>query len=420
MKDLETVRRKQEHISKTMAILNYRITNFPAGQVIPPEREFLLEGSGIITIPKMFNKVPTTLFLFSDLLVVTSFKSTEYITSLHLKRMLYRLGTSINPDTIHQNIGVSEELTIEVVSIDNRVITLLVGNQKDRDRWARAFDSITREYRVFGLGLGFNAKRDKSKLPHFFEDCINLLKQPNAISEEGIFRISAQKVQVESLSRDLDRGAEVELLRLSPHVIASLLKMWLKSLRYPLLLSKDQLVSYKEWMTMSSESAQELIITQIKQKINTSFSEITRAIVKELFCLLSIVHSKEKVNKMSSLNLAVVFSPLLLHPRDEQFQISILRSSSILECLRRIVELMITSYSAIFEDSTPTVCHPTPSPIVPSIILASSASFLSPIERNATSRLTSSPIDSSGMSSPATPPTPNWEKKFSATSPNKV
>jgi len=200
---------------------------------------------------------------------------------------------------------------------------------------------------VFGLSLSYACRRDGHHVPLFFKSMMQYLRQPQSLRLEGLFRLSSRRELIDSLKKDLDRGNEVDLNKLDPNTVSGLLKLWLKSLPYPLLLSKNEMDSYNSWISTTNESNE----TQFQLEIThlmTSLPEHNQFVAKKLFTLLSDVSAHQEQNKMSHTNLAVVFSPLLLHPRDEKFQVSLMRCTNLLEHLKRIIQMLITARKQVF------------------------------------------------------------------------
>jgi len=169
------------------------------------------------------------------------------------------------------------------------------------------------------------------------------------MNEEGLFRISAPRTLIDSLRTDLDRGVDVDLSKLEPHTVAGILKQWLKFLPFPLLLSKAEMDSYNAWISIANQTSDKIIIEHIIQLMQT-LPESNQHIAKCLCKFLNKVTKHEKSNKMNASNMAVVFSPLLLHPHHDidRFQMSLMRSTSLLDHLKKLLEVLISSFSVVF------------------------------------------------------------------------
>eukprot|EP01103_Thecamoeba_quadrilineata_P013894 TRINITY_DN3994_c0_g1_i1.p1 TRINITY_DN3994_c0_g1~~TRINITY_DN3994_c0_g1_i1.p1 ORF type:complete len:740 (+),score=132.92 TRINITY_DN3994_c0_g1_i1:22-2241(+) len=334
-KEADDLRENQELFEKTISVHN-RILNFPVGQRIPISREFIHEGQALISIGNI-NKAPSMLFLFNDIMIISGFKTHEYQNSFPTTKMQYKQIRSTYGG--HGN-------AIELRFQDDTILTLTATNQQNHESWLDAFDTVTKDFRIFGLPPGF-VGAEGAKSDDFFDSCIRYFKQPNgtAIREEGVFRISAQKTEMEDIVCSLNRGNIIDLNKLNPIYVASLLKYWLNNLPYPLLLSPNQIESYNCWISLASEQSEEKqkeLIGGLILKIPESNQRIARKLFKLLFRVTQVPE-----NKMGCPNLAIIFSPLLLHPRDEKFQLSLMRNSSLLEHLRKQIETLIVFHNSL-------------------------------------------------------------------------
>lgn len=99
--------------------------------------------------------------------------------------------------------------------------------------------SNTATFQVFGVPLKEAIKlskvSDNFELPAIVFRCIEYLEQKNAVHEEGIYRLSGSSVQIASLRHQFCEYGDVDILALNDHqidvhVVAGLLKMWLREL----------------------------------------------------------------------------------------------------------------------------------------------------------------------------------------------
>lgn len=99
--------------------------------------------------------------------------------------------------------------------------------------------SNTATFQVFGVPLKEAIKlskvSDNFELPAIVFRCIEYLEQKNAVHEEGIYRLSGSSVQIASLRYQFCEYGDVDILALNDHqidvhVVAGLLKMWLREL----------------------------------------------------------------------------------------------------------------------------------------------------------------------------------------------
>lgn len=122
--------------------------------------------------------------------------------------------------------------------------------------------------------------------------------------EVGIFRISANKTELDALQAQFEKG-NYEVSTQSPHVPAGLLKKWLRDLGEPLV--PDEL--YQEAVDAAKDEA---CTPAAAAAIFNKAPTLTRETVAVLAGMLREVAAKEAENKMSVGNLAIVFSPSFL------------------------------------------------------------------------------------------------------------
>eukprot|EP01113_Clastostelium_recurvatum_P001698 TRINITY_DN10696_c0_g1_i3.p1 TRINITY_DN10696_c0_g1~~TRINITY_DN10696_c0_g1_i3.p1 ORF type:complete len:430 (-),score=78.54 TRINITY_DN10696_c0_g1_i3:38-1327(-) len=140
------------------------------------------------------------------------------------------------------------------------------------------------------------------------------------VEEEGLFRLSGSKSHIEALKKRIDicgpESAPVLSLPDVPlgeaigcHEVASVLKAYFRSLPEPLLTFER----FQPFMDALKECT-----TDIEEK-NIAFKTLVdtlpapnKQVLHVLLQLLHAVHMKASVNRMTSLNLGVVFGPILL------------------------------------------------------------------------------------------------------------
>eukprot|EP00002_Diphylleia_rotans_P034137 TRINITY_DN7312_c0_g1_i1.p2 TRINITY_DN7312_c0_g1~~TRINITY_DN7312_c0_g1_i1.p2 ORF type:complete len:400 (-),score=86.24 TRINITY_DN7312_c0_g1_i1:1773-2972(-) len=115
-------------------------------------------------------------------------------------------------------------------------------DQRDAKRRQKIKDKepINDETRVYGTSLDKLLEREgKSydQIPTAVDNMFSYLES-RALKEEGIFRLSGAKTQVEKIKNDLDRGRQVDFSEIADcNAVSSLLKMLLRELPEPLFTS---------------------------------------------------------------------------------------------------------------------------------------------------------------------------------------
>jgi len=193
--------------------------------------------------------------------------------------------------------------------------------------------------RVFGVPLEEITKRDGTLVPLVVSKSIDYLQQKGRIETEGIFRISGAKCQLDEMKRAFEEGKNPDFNKVDdPSVIAGILKLFFRELPIPLL-TYDL---YDKFLCACADEPQEMV-----EKIRPVLEQLPPAnkeILRQLMGLCSQIVMQVEKNKMSASNLAIVLSPNLIHPRDEN---SILMKIDLEKC-NMLVLTMITHYEELF------------------------------------------------------------------------
>ena len=129
---------------------------------------------------------------------------------------------------------------------------------------------------------------------------------------EGIFRVPGDSDSVSELKLRIDRGYYTLEQVDDPHVLASLLKLWLRELCDPLVPSE----MYNECI-MSANNPQACV--QIVHRLPT----INRRVILFVISFLQIFldEKTQSVTKMTPANLALVMAPNLLRCNSDQMSV---------------------------------------------------------------------------------------------------
>jgi hypothetical protein len=139
-------------------------------------------------------------------------------------------------------------------------------------------------------------------IPHILARLTQALKDVNGFQTEGIFRISAESVEVDRFKLQVDSG-QVDLSRHTPHEIACLLKLWLRELEEPV-------IPIEAYQTCIQNCTNPNAVAGIVG----SLPELNRQTLLHVVKFLQELASPSNVGrtKMTAGNLALIFSPLLL------------------------------------------------------------------------------------------------------------
>ncbi|XP_022122349.1 rho GTPase-activating protein 1 [Pieris rapae] len=165
----------------------------------------------------------------------------------------------------------------------------------------------------FGVSLQFiqqNNTKIVDSIPPIVRQCIEFLSELDAIETEGLFRRSPSAAIVKEIQRECNNGGDVSF-RNDPHVAAAVLKTFLRGLEEPLLTFDlyDVVSKYEAWVIPRKARKVKILILEKLPLDNYK-------ILKYIMQFLWKVQDRSCLNKMTSSNLAVVFGPNLLWPRD--------------------------------------------------------------------------------------------------------
>uniref|UniRef100_A0A2D4IU22 Rho GTPase-activating protein 29 n=3 Tax=Micrurus TaxID=8634 RepID=A0A2D4IU22_MICLE len=220
---------------------------------------------------------------------------------------------------------------------------------------------------LFGVEFTQVSKNSQDGIPFIIRKCTSEIES-RALNVKGIYRVNGAKSRVEKLCQSFENGKDlVELSELNAHDISNVLKLFLRQLPEPLILSRF----YNEFIGLAKESQninEELDRKQMRPKLNKQQPvciELNRIILKmkdllkllptanrnTLQFLLAHLHrvsEQSDENKMSACNLGIIFGPTLIRPRETDATLSL---SSLVDYpyQARMVELLITHYEKIFD-----------------------------------------------------------------------
>ncbi|XP_068632603.1 rho GTPase-activating protein 1-like [Battus philenor] len=170
----------------------------------------------------------------------------------------------------------------------------------------------------FGVSLQFireNNSEMVDSIPPVVRQCIEFLSHPDALETEGIFRRSANISEIKELQRACNRGEPITFQN-NPHNAAVLLKTFLHDLEEPLMTFDlyDEILEFQSWSQRDKPR-------QVKILIREKLPLENYKILKYIMQFLWKVQDRSCLNKMTSSNLAVVFGPNLLWPRNGQMSL---------------------------------------------------------------------------------------------------
>ncbi|XP_061629301.1 unconventional myosin-IXAb-like isoform X6 [Phyllopteryx taeniolatus] len=199
--------------------------------------------------------------------------------------------------------------------------------------------------RQFGVELSRLTSEERN-VPQLVEKLINYIEM-HGLYTEGIYRKSGSTNKIKELRQGLDTEvSSVNLDDYNIHVIASVLKQWLRDLPSPLMTFE----LYEEFLrAMGQPDKREVILgvyAVIDQLSRTHLSTLERLI----FHLVRIA-LQEVTNRMSANALAIVFAPCVLRCPDtiDPLQ-SVQDISKTTACVELIINEQMSKYKARLKD----------------------------------------------------------------------
>ncbi|KAI1461846.1 RhoGAP-domain-containing protein [Annulohypoxylon moriforme] len=171
---------------------------------------------------------------------------------------------------------------------------------------------------VFGAPLAeavrFNGPFDVNvPLPAVVFRCIQYLDAKNAITEEGIFRLSGSNVVIKQLRERFNTEGDVNLVTddtyYDIHAVASLLKLYLRELPTTIL-TRDLHMSFVTAAEMKDQREKIGSLAELVQKLPLA----NETLLKYLIAFLIKIINHANMNKMTVRNVGIVFSPTLNIP----------------------------------------------------------------------------------------------------------
>ncbi|XP_034043826.1 rho GTPase-activating protein 19 isoform X2 [Thalassophryne amazonica] len=184
----------------------------------------------------------------------------------------------------------------------------------------------------FFRSLNFLKRKDKGAVfgSSLSESCITLIYQlivylSKNLHVEGLFRVPGNSVRQQALRELLSSGADVDLGSgdFHPHDVATLLKTFLGELPEPLLTHRHFHAHLKITdMTVLDEHGNKTAVPNKERQIEAlqllllMLPQANRTLLKLLLDLLYHTAKQQDKNKMSAYNLALMFAPHVLWPRN--------------------------------------------------------------------------------------------------------
>ncbi|NXX42754.1 TAGAP protein, partial [Tricholaema leucomelas] len=195
---------------------------------------------------------------------------------------------------------------------------------------------------LFGQPLEMVCGEDDT-LPQPVQDLLAILyiKGP---STEGIFRKAANEKARKELKEDLNKGRNIDLKSKSVHLLAVVLKDFLRNIPSKLL-SADL---YEKWMQALERPSKQERIEELKV-VADKLPRPNLILLKHVLSLLHHISQNAESNRMDSSNLAICIGPNMLSPEmDNTLPLEVQKEMN--NKVTVLVEFLINNCSEIFGD----------------------------------------------------------------------
>ncbi|KAM9655968.1 T-cell activation Rho GTPase-activating protein isoform 3-T3 [Morphnus guianensis] len=202
---------------------------------------------------------------------------------------------------------------------------------------------------LFGQPLAIICGEDDT-LPQPVQNLLAILHMKGP-STEGIFRKAANEKARKELKEDLNKGGNVDLKSKSVHLLAVVLKDFLRNIPSKLL-SSDL---YEKWMQALEKPSKQEKIEELKE-VADKLPRPNLVLLKHLLSLLHHISQNAETNRMDSSNLAICVGPNMLSPEtDNMLPLEVQKEMN--DKVTVLVEFLINNCSEIFgEDIAFPVC----------------------------------------------------------------
>eukprot|EP01132_Coremiostelium_polycephalum_P003681 gene3681-4585_t len=198
---------------------------------------------------------------------------------------------------------------------------------------------------IFGAPLEevINRPDNTGEIPVLFEKGLAYLYR-RGLEVEGIFRLSGSNSQIKQLRQGFDSGEEVDLDDVEDvHTVAGLLKLYLRELPKPLF----PFDTYSSFIEIAKGNAPKQQKIESLKLLLSFLPPANKALAKHLFKFLTKVTENSSVNKMTSVNLSIVFAPNILKDGEN----NVLNIVADAQYVNQVVQLIIENSPFIIPPS---------------------------------------------------------------------
>ncbi|KAL6068108.1 Type II inositol 1,4,5-trisphosphate 5-phosphatase [Balamuthia mandrillaris] len=205
------------------------------------------------------------------------------------------------------------------------VFGVALGDLLERERRADKRKAKEDSGKNVQTRVTMNQQHPDHCIPKVVEDMLTFLEKEESLKAEGIFRLSGSFRVMDDLKKTIDSGMPVQFDQYEPHVIASLLKMYLNQLPDPLL----SYALFDRFLAAVSFEEEDTVRLQYLRSLLASLPPARYVLLQRLLLYMRKVDHYSSFNRMGVANLSTAFSPILLRARENPLsQLSYPSSSS--------------------------------------------------------------------------------------------
>ncbi|XP_055360428.1 rho GTPase-activating protein 6-like isoform X2 [Betta splendens] len=194
------------------------------------------------------------------------------------------------------------------------------------------------------------------QVPRVVDSCCQHIEK-YGLQTVGIFRVGSSKKRVRQLREEFDRGVDVQLdEEHSVHDVAALLKEFLRDMPDPLL-TKELYTGFIN-TTLLDPDEQQSVTQLLVYLLPACNSDTLHRLLEFLSTVADCAHDRQDKdgqeitgNKMTSLNLATIFGPNLLHKQkssDKEFSVQSSARAEESTAVIAVLQRMIASFQTLF------------------------------------------------------------------------
>lgn len=182
-------------------------------------------------------------------------------------------------------------------------------------------------------------KRDELlEIPEILHHFIKFFRQEKVLKTKGLFRLSGAKAEVDQIVTSLEIGQETSLVlsKFHIHSAADLFKIFLRQLPEPLFPFN------KFWDLVNAFREDKYDSIDLIWKVE--FPRVRRNMLQYICEFLAEVASFQNENMMNTQNLAIVFAPNMMKPKEEDIQTIMSTTGDCIGVVNRIFDQFYLDY----------------------------------------------------------------------------